>query len=315
VADIQYVITVPPGGPCPEGYALQPGPDGSYRSGTTCALTTTAHRTMLGIPQDATTAEANALLGTMDLVNVSSAEPPAQDLPPVYDSPVPMEPSTMDPVLLDQMDPANSIISRIAGGAVGLITGGIGGAVAGVLTDPFGSAGSAVGGGSTGGSGSSAPATSFAGTSCPPGYYSVGGTCINPGAAFPGGVPLTVPSTGTSLTTTGGTAVATGASFGMPALAPYVVSTVRRKCAAGYVLGRDDLCYPKGMLPKRYRKWNRSKPYISRAQFRLIAKADRQRDKILTLAKKAGLHASKSKPKSGGGRITKAMAARVLAGK
>lgn len=222
------------------------------------------------------------------------------------------EAPTMDPTLaaaLDQNDPQKNLIGAIVGGLTGFATGGPGGAVVGALSGALGS-----GGGSTGGQGSSIPdAQSFAGTSCPPGYYSVGGTCINPGAAFPGGAPLTLPQSGTQVTQ-GGSAMP-GGMGGVVAVAPNTYSTLRRSCPPGMVLGRDDLCYYKGMLPKSMRKWPYTKPYITRSDYKAIARADRTRKKLIGLTKKAGAFASMKRPSTRGGSkgvITKSEAARAL---
>lgn len=239
-----------------------------------------------------------------------------------YDVAGPMiqsEAPTMDPTLAAAIHnsdgTSNSLIGAIVGGATGFLTGGPGGAVVGALSGALGS-----GGGSTGGQGSSIPdANTFAG-GCPPGSYQVGNTCVNPGAALPGGSPFTFPTGGTQVGSPGGTAVVpAGGGGGMMgaavAVAPFTYSQLRRQCPPGYVLGKDNLCYAKGMIPKKYRKWTYNKPYITRGDYKAIARADRTRKKLVGLTKKSGAFASMSKPKPRGGSrgvITKSEAARAL---
>jgi len=124
---------------------------------------------------------------------------------------------------------------------------------------------------------------------CGAGMIRVSGICIDPSAALPGGDPL--------FTTAGGNAVAGG--FGLPAFTPVQEQVLTRRCPKRMVLGFDNLCYPKAVLPPRsqFRKWKRPpSPTLSRRDEAAITRAASAKDRVLTLAKKAGLHASKTRP-------------------
>lgn len=175
-----------------------------------------------------------------------------------------------------------SILGAVLGGLGGLITGGPGGAVVGAI------GGYESGGGAPAGGGSLA-------AGCPSGYHQDGNQCVPNATTTIAGILPGGSSGGYSMAGNYGGAVM--GAFGVPALQPAADTRTSLRCPAGSVLGRDDLCYNKGTIPRKFRKWRKSKPYVTRAQYNLIAKADRQRDKILRLAKKSGLHASKNAPK------------------
>ncbi len=154
-----------------------------------------------------------------------------------------------------------------------------------------------------------APAPSAA--QCAPGQLRVGGLCIDPlGTGLPGfgiaPVPQTPTTTGVSTMPTGQAVVG---SFGLPAMVPETVGSIRRRdgtvapirrCGPRMVLGTDDLCYPKALLPRRskFRKWRQPpRPAVSAGDVKAIRRAGRAKDRVLVLAKSVGLHASKTRPK------------------
>lgn len=145
--------------------------------------------------------------------------------------------------------------------------------------------------GITGGGGGSGPGTTMqtTGTECPSGTIKIGNRCVAPGDAFPGGDPLT--------TVAGGQTVQ--GSFGLPAVTPVQEQRVRRKCPGGFVLGKDNLCYPRQILPRRskFRKWRPSpKPKISAAEWKAIQKAERIAVKLKDLTKRhPGLQTAKNR--------------------
>ena len=101
---------------------------------------------------------------------------------------------------------------------------------------------------------------------------------------------------------TGGQAVI--GAFGLPAQAPAIVGQINgkpvRRCRKGSVLGTDELCYPKAVLPPRskFRKWKRPpRPLLSRSDEKAIRTAVRVKDKVGDLARDAGLYVAASKPK------------------
>lgn len=132
---------------------------------------------------------------------------------------------------------------------------------------------------SNGGGGGLQP-TGLPGVSpCPQGTIRIGETCVAPGDAFPGGDPLFRPAGG----------VATTGAFGLPAMQPAVVPTVRRECGPGMILGKDDLCYAKGSISVRDRKWRpKPKPPISAGDAKAIRRADRAKNRVKRLATKSG---------------------------
>jgi len=94
-------------------------------------------------------------------------------------------------------------------------------------------------------------------------------------------------------------------AFGMPAMVPEEEMRRTLVCPRGMVLGDDELCYPKAVLPRRskFRKWRgQARPPVTAGDARAIRKAAAAKERVLTLAKSVGLHASKTKPSSGRGR-------------
>lgn len=87
-----------------------------------------------------------------------------------------------------------------------------------------------------------------------------------------------------------GTAVATsGAGPGMlPIRAPFREQRLTLSCGPGWVLGMDELCYPKQMLPNKWRKWPKgTKPFLTGGEVRVLrrAKSLEKRFKRLTTGK------------------------------
>jgi len=157
------------------------------------------------------------------------------------------------------------------------------------LLDRFRSGGGGGGGGTGGGGGD--VQIPFTGAGCPSGQVEILGKCVDPGAFLPGGDPF--------VTKAGGQPV-TGA-FGFPAQTPDVRSRETRSCGPRMVLGFDNLCYPKAVLPprSRFRKWRRApKPIISRRDTVALRIAGRARDRLADAAKDAGLFVSKTARKS-----------------
>lgn len=139
-----------------------------------------------------------------------------------------------------------------------------------------------------GGGGSFAPQGSGP---CGTGMIKVGNSCVDLGAALPGGDPL--------ISSAGGSPVA--GSFGLMAKTPMTETRVRRNCGRGYVLGIDNLCYPKQLLPRRskWRKWRAApKPPVSAADMKAIRRAARAKDRVADLGRDVGLHVSKTRGKS-----------------
>lgn len=100
-----------------------------------------------------------------------------------------------------------------------------------------------------------------------------------------------------------GTNLATRARAGMPmigpiAVEPEVMQVSRRDCPPSYVLAIDGLCYPRQMVPARFREWKPApRPVVSRADQKAIQRAARAKKRLVNLTKKAGAHASLTKPR------------------
>jgi len=143
----------------------------------------------------------------------------------------------------------------------GLLTGGFGGGIAGALSpDP---------------PTRSEPARSIIGRTrpvagCPDGFEPDGrGGCNRAGIV--GAVQRFLPggSTGTTVATT-----TAPAAFGIPTMAPFRETRLVLDCGPGWVLGMDSLCYPKKMIPNKFRKWPRgTKPFLTGGEVRTLRRA------------------------------------------
>lgn len=128
---------------------------------------------------------------------------------------------------------------------------------------------------------------------CPPGTVKVGNTCVSPGDMFPGGDP--------GMFEAGGQAVV--GAFGLPALSPTIVGSVAgrngvsaiRRCPRGTVLGFDNFCYPKAVLPRRSRfrkhKGDR-RPPMTGADAAALRRIGTLQKRVKELAKDAGISCS-----------------------
>jgi hypothetical protein len=167
------------------------------------------------------------------------------------------------------------ILKGVARGLGGFVTGGPAGAVAGI-------------------------AQSFASPErCPDGFERRGSNCVQvlPTPGFGGALERALPFGSTGMSPSGGMAVQ--GAFGLPAMSPDVVSTIRRRCAPGLVLGRDNLCYPRAILGRRsgFRKWRQPpRPAVSGSDLKAVRRANRLEDRVKRLNKDLGLRVP-SKPK------------------
>lgn len=124
-------------------------------------------------------------------------------------------------------------------------------------------------------------------TVCPAGTVRVGNTCVSPGDVFPGGDPLTFPASGP---------VGNG-MMGMPAFQPLMDQQIVLRCPKRYVLAIDNLCYPKGFIPRGLRKWRPTpKPLLSAMDNKILTRAHSVRAKLRRVA---GKHIPRP-PKRGG---------------
>jgi len=146
---------------------------------------------------------------------------------------------------------------------------------------------------------------------CPPGKVKLGPLCV--GIQAPRGLVSTSLAGSFPAIIEGASAMPTGravvGAFGLPAMVPETVGSIRRRdgstsiirrCGPRMVLGTDDLCYPKALLPRRskFRKWRLPpKAVIGPGDTKAIRRAAAAKDRVLQLAKDVGLHASKTRPK------------------
>lgn len=93
---------------------------------------------------------------------------------------------------------------------------------------------------------------------------------------------------------TGSSGQAVMGAFGIPAMLPIIVGNIGgapiRRCMAGAVLGKDDLCYMKGSIPRQFRKWRpAAKPPMSAADAKALRRIGTLQNKVKGLAKSANL--------------------------
>lgn len=145
----------------------------------------------------------------------------------------------------------------------------------------------------TGGGGGTLPPFNPTGSSdpCRPGTVRVGNQCVAIGDAFPGGNPMLTPA--------GDRAVIGG--FGLPAVTPAVVGQVFnkrgelsmiRRCPSMMVLGRDELCYPKALLPRRSKLRKHRpppRPPMTGADAAALRRIGTLQNRVKGLARDAGL--------------------------
>jgi len=143
------------------------------------------------------------------------------------------------------------------------------------------------------------------GSSCPAGMVLAGDRCIGVGGGTtPPKDPTVFPPPSNGV---GSFSPVTG-SFGMAGFRPHDGTVRKLSCPRGYVLGIDEVCYAKSQMPKRskFRKWRgQVAPPVSRRDLKAINRAARAKDDVAELAKKVGLHVSKTKGRSGHAKSTK----------
>ena len=132
--------------------------------------------------------------------------------------------------------------------------------------------------------------------SCPPPLVpdNATGQCVSPGSPA---------DTSMGGVTTTGYGDAVMGLFGVPALRPAIVGqrtnargeTVPiRQCPPGVVLGKDNLCYAKGSIPNKMRKWPKAaKPPITAADAKAIRKAASAKNRVKKLAGSVGFTCKK----------------------
>lgn len=83
----------------------------------------------------------------------------------------------------------------------------------------------------------------------------------------------------------------------MGAVEPKRVSRSELTCPPKYVLGVDNKCYPKAMLPRSARKWLPDpKPVVSRSDQKAITRAASAKKRLVKLTNAAGAHATITRP-------------------
>jgi len=134
-----------------------------------------------------------------------------------------------------------------------------------------------------------------------------GSTSINLPGLGPKGAGISASFGVNQATTPSGKTRATGGAsipmLGPIGVSPDVENIPTRKCPTGYVLAIDGLCYPKQMVPKAWRFWKpQPRPVVTRSDQKAIQKANSAKKRLVNLTKKAGAHASMTKPRRSSGR-------------
>ena len=119
--------------------------------------------------------------------------------------------------------------------------------------------------------------------SCPDGFkVNARGECVKEGVG--GAVQRFLPGgkTGTLGDVQGQAIVG---AFGVPGLLPAQVGTINGrpilKCPAGMVLGKDDVCYVRAVLPRQFRKWPAAaRPPITAGDAKAIRKAEGAKKRV-----------------------------------
>lgn len=133
---------------------------------------------------------------------------------------------------------------------------------------------------------------------CPDGFrLDSQGRCVT--AGLPGTIQRILPGgkTGT-LSDVQGQAVV--GAFGVPGLLPAQVGVINGgpilKCPAGMVLGKDDICYVRSVLPRQFRKWPRApRPPITAGDAKAIRKAEGAKRRVKKLAGSVGFACTKKR--------------------
>jgi len=120
---------------------------------------------------------------------------------------------------------------------------------------------------------------------CPQGQIPFRDTCVNLGAILPGGEPFITEQFGNAVV----------GAFGMPALVPAIVGQMNDgtpilRCPRGAVLGKfDNLCYNKGAIANKDRKWPKAKRCpVTAADATCIRKAASAKNRVKKLGQAVG---------------------------
>lgn len=145
--------------------------------------------------------------------------------------------------------------------------------------------------GLNGGGGGVAETTPVQQQQCPPGSFEMAGRCVAPGDMWPGGDPGVFEAGGKPVSSNG------RGSMGMIGVTPTIVGSINgrpvRRCPSRYVLGEDNVCYHKAVIPRSLRKWRPArKPPVTAADAVAIRRADSARKRVKKLAGRVGFTCS-----------------------
>lgn len=199
-------------------------------------------------------------------------------------------------IAISPVAPQEDLLGGILGAIGGLVTGGPGGAVLGGIAGYLGT-----GEGETPSS-PGVQTTGFGPTPCPTGYRWDGTRCVATGVGgmlerfIPGGETGVLPTQ--PVTTTG----TTMGAFGIPASMPFQVGQTQYgpilRCIGGSVLGKDNLCYPKGSIPNKHRKWPRgARPLLTGGDMKTLRKINSLQGRVKRAWASAGKPGNRPAPK------------------
>ena len=199
-------------------------------------------------------------------------------------------------IIAGPVAPQEGLLEGAIGAIGGFLTGGPGGAVVGGLAGLLGT------GGGESPTSPGVPPTGFGPTKCPTGYRWDGTRCVAEG--FGGFVERILPGGGTGVlppqqVSAQGT---TMGAFGIPASMPFQVGQTQYgpilRCMAGSVLGKDNLCYPKGSIPNKHRKWPRgSRPLLTGGDMKTLRKIGSLQTRVKRAWASAGKPGNRPAPK------------------
>lgn len=102
---------------------------------------------------------------------------------------------------------------------------------------------------------------------------------------------------GTQVTRTTGRGRSALPMVGEIGVTPVSMAVPTRRCPTGQVLALDGLCYPRSMVPQRFRMWPHKRPPLTVGDRNAIRRAASVKKRLVGLTRDAGAHASLTRPR------------------